>query len=55
MEDRRGCRKKDQLPCTELEWAQIEIEQLKHKLCLAEIEDTLLRLSELEKKEIAQK
>ena len=30
LEDRRGQRKKDQLPRTELEQAQIEIEQLKH-------------------------
>ena len=32
LEDRRGKRKKDQVPRTELEKAQIEIEQLKHKL-----------------------
>ena len=31
LEDRRGKRKKDQVPRTELEKAQIEIEQLKHK------------------------
>ena len=36
LEDRRGKRKKDQAPRTELEKAQIEIEQLKHKLYLAE-------------------
>lgn len=38
LEDRRGRRKKDQTPRTELEKAQIEIEQLKHKLYLAEME-----------------
>ena len=31
LEDRRGKRKKDQVPRTELEKAQIEIELLKHK------------------------
>ena len=43
MEDRRGKRKKDQTPRTELEAAQIEIEQLKHKLYLAEMENRLLK------------
>lgn len=43
LEDRRGKRKKDQMPRTELEKAQIEIEQLKHKLYLAEMENTLLK------------
>lgn len=43
LEDRRGRRKKDQTPRTELEEAQIEIEQLKHKLYLAEMENTLLK------------
>lgn len=42
LEDRRGKRKKDQTPRTELEKAQIEIEQLKHKLYLAEMERDLL-------------
>ena len=37
LEDRRGRRKKDQKPRTELEQAQIEIEQLKHKLYLSEV------------------
>ncbi len=36
LEDRRGKRRKDQEPRTELKKAQIEIEQLKHKLYLAE-------------------
>ena len=49
LEDRRGRRKKDQVPRTELEKAQIEIEQLKHKLYLAEMErDLLKKLKELE-------
>lgn len=43
LEDRRGKRKKDQTPRTELEKAQIEIEQLKHKLYLAEMERDLLK------------
>ena len=43
LEDRRGRRKKDQTPRTELEKAQIEIEQLKHKLKMAEIERDLLK------------
>ena len=49
LEDRRGRRKKDQTPRTDLEEAQIEIEQLKHKLYLAEMENTLLKkLNEIE-------
>ncbi len=49
LEDRRGRRKKNQTPRTELEEAQIEIEQLKHKLYLAEMENTLLKkLNEIE-------
>ena len=49
LEDRRGHRKKDQTPRTELEEAQIEIERLKHKLYLAEMENTLLKkLNEIE-------
>lgn len=43
LEDRRGKRKKNQIPRTELEKAQIEIEQLKHKLYLAEVERDLLK------------
>ena len=43
LEDRLGKRKKDQVPRTELEKAQIEIEQLKHKLYLAEMERDLLK------------
>lgn len=41
LEDRRG-RRRNQIPRTELEAAQIEIEQLKHKLYLAEMERDLL-------------
>ena len=49
LEDRRGKRKKDQTPRTELEKAQIEIEQFKRKLYLAEIENGLLKkLEEIE-------
>lgn len=51
LEDRRGKRKKDQAPRTELEKAQIEIEQLKHKLYLAEMErDLLKKLDEVERR-----
>lgn len=52
LEDRRGKRKKDQAPRTELEKAQIEIEQLKHKLYLAEMErDLLKKLDEIERRD----
>ena len=51
LQDRRGRRKKDQIPRTELEQAQIEIEQLKHKLYLAEMENALLKkLDEVERR-----
>ena len=50
LEDRRGKRKKDQMPRTELEKAQIEIEQLKHRLYMAEMErDVLKKLNEIER------
>ncbi|WP_074699054.1 helix-turn-helix domain-containing protein [Selenomonas sp. KH1T6] len=50
LEDRRGKRKKDQTPRTELEKAQIEIEKLKHQLRMAEMErDLLKKLNELER------
>ena len=56
LEDRRGQRKKDQTPRTELELAQIEIEQLKHKLYLAEMENTLLKkLDEVKRRDASQK
>lgn len=49
LEDRRGKRVAEQEPRTELEAARIEIEQLKHKLYLAEMErDLLKKLDELE-------
>lgn len=52
LEDRRGKRKKDQTPRTELEKAQIEIQQLKHKLYLAEMErDLLKKLGEIERRD----
>ena len=52
LEDRRGQRKKDQRPRTELEQAQIEIEQLKHKLKMLEIENHLLKkLKEIERRD----
>ena len=52
MEDRRGQRKRDQQPRTELEQAQIEIEQLKHKLKMLEIENHLLKkLKEIERRD----
>ena len=55
LEDRRGKRKKDQTPRTELEAAQIEIEQLKHKLYLAEMErDLLKKLDEIDKRDASQ-
>ena len=56
LEDRRGRRKKDQLPHTALEQAQAEIEHLKHKLYLAEMErDLLKKLSEVERRDASQK
>ena len=54
LEDRRGKRKKDQAPRTELEKAQIEIEQL--KLYLAEMErDLLKKLDEIERRDAFRK
>ena len=56
LEDRRGRRKKDQKPRTELEQAQIEIEQLRHQLYLAEMErDLLKKLDEVERRDAFQK
>lgn len=56
LQDRRGRRKKDQAPRTELEQAQIEIEQLKHKLYLAEMENALLKkLDEVERRDAFRK
>ena len=51
LEDRRGRRKKDQQPRTELEQAKIEIEQLKHKMKILETENRLLKkLGEIERR-----
>ena len=56
LEDRRGKRKKDQVPRTELEKAQIEIEKLKHQLYMAEMErDLLKKLKELERGDLLDK
>lgn len=56
LEDRRGKRKKDQTPRTELEEAKIEIERLKHKLYLAEMErDLLKKLDEIERRDVSGK
>lgn len=56
LEDRRSRRKKDQTPRTELKKAQIEIEQLKHKLYLAEMENALLKkLDEIERRAASRK
>ena len=56
LQDRRGHRKKNQIPRTELEQAQIEIEQLKHKLYLAEMENALLKkLDDVERRDAFRK
>lgn len=56
LQDRRGQRRKNQTPRTELEQAQIEIEQLKHKLYLAEMENALLKkLDEAERRDASRK
>ena len=56
LDDRRGKRKKDQTPRTELEAAQIEIERLKHQLYMAEMErDLLKKLDEIERRDASHK
>ena len=56
LEDRRGHRKKDQTPRTELEKAQIEIERLKHELYMTQMErDLLKKLDEIERREAYRK
>lgn len=56
LEDRRGKREKDQAARTELEKAQIEIEQLKHKLYMTEMERDLLKKSEeVERRDVSHK
>lgn len=54
LQDRRGQRKKDQTPRTELEQTQIEIEQLKHKLSGGNGECTV-KLDEVERRDAFQK
>lgn len=52
LEDRRGKRKYEQEPRTELERAQIRIAQLEHQLRIAEMENHLLKkLKEIERRE----
>ena len=56
LEDRRGKRKKDQTPRTELEKAQIEIERLKHELYMTQMKrDLLKKLDEIERREAYRK
>ena len=56
LEDRRGKRKKDQEPRTELERLQIENERLKHQLYLAEMErDLLKKLDEIGRRDAFRK
>lgn len=52
LEDRRGKRKYEQEPRTELEQAQIRIAKLEHQLHIAEMENHLLKkLEEIERRE----
>ena len=52
LEDRRGKRKHEQEPRTELEQAQIRIAQLEHQLRISEMENHLLKkLKEIERRE----
>lgn len=56
LEDRRGRRKRDQIPRTELEQAQIEIEKLKHENYLLTMErDLLKKLEEIERRDAFRK
>ena len=56
LEDRRGKRKYEQAPRTELEKAQIEIVQLKHQLQMAQWENRLLKkLAEIERSDALDK
>lgn len=56
LEDRRGRRKADQEPRSEMERLRIENEQLKHKLYMAEMErDLLKKVGELEREELLRK
>jgi transposase-like protein len=56
LEDRRGKRKRDQTPRTELERLQIENEKLKHDLYMAEMENRLLKkLDEVVRRDVLDK
>lgn len=56
LEDRRGKRKVNQEPRNDMEKLQIEIEQLKHKLYMTEMErDLLKKVGELERKDLYRK
>ena len=56
LEDRRGKRKVNQEPRSEVEKLQIEIEKLKHQLYLTEIErDLLKKVRELEREDLYRK
>ena len=56
LEDRRGQLKREQTPRTELEKAQIEIENLKRELYLAEVENRVLKkLQEIERRDALDK
>lgn len=54
LEDRRGKRKHEQEPRSELEKMQIRIAQLEHQLYIAEMENHLLKkLKEVERRNLA--
>lgn len=56
LDDRRGKRKAAQEPRNEMERLQIELEQLKHKLYMTEMErDLLKKVRELERKDLYRK
>ena len=56
LEDRRGRRKLNQEPRSEMEKLQIENERLKHQLYMAEMErDLLKKLNELEREDLFRK
>ncbi len=56
LEDRRGRRKADQEPRSEIEKLQIENERLKHELYMAKMErDLLKKVKELERKDLYRK
>ena len=56
LEDRRGRRKADQEPRSEIEKLQIENERLKHELYIAKMErDLLKKVKELERKDLYRK